>query len=85
MKIRQLQGAFLSQNIIVKIPFQQKKLTAFQSNEESYLKGFGGWQGAFHRACSANVQSEDISEFLYSQTSSVCFSNGHKPQWTSIC
>ena len=85
MKIRQLQGAFLSQNIIVKIPFQQKKVTALQSNEESYLKGFGGWQGAFHRARSANVQSEDISEFLYSQTSSVSFSNGHKPQWTSIC
>lgn len=42
MKIRQLQGALLSQNIIVKIPFQQKKVTALQSNEERYLKGCGG-------------------------------------------
>ena len=79
MKIRSPQGAFLSQNIIFKIPFQQKNVTALQSNEERDLKGFRGWQGAFHRACSANVPREDVSEFPDSQTSSVCFSSGHKP------
>ena len=57
----------------------RKKVTALHSNEERYLKGFGGWQGGFHRACSANVQSKDVSEFPYSQTSSVCLSRGHKP------
>ena len=28
--------------------FQQKNVTALQSNEERDLKGFRGWQGAFH-------------------------------------
>lgn len=82
MKIRQPQGAFLSQNYHFQNTFPAEKVTAFHSNEERYLKGFGGWQGGFHRACSANVkvkmfQSSRIPKLPLCVFPVVTSHNGH--------